>query len=121
MASASDFDTLADVLESLGRIPASRVLLKPVPGTATEDDVIALLEGPNKRLCELIDGVLVEKDMETRESLLAGFIFRKVGDFVDEHDLGETLPGDGALRLLRGLIRYPDVCFIGWDRMPDGF
>ena len=54
--------TLADWLESLGGIPPWRVLAQPFPGAAMERDVLApyAREG---RLCELSDGVLVEKGM----------------------------------------------------------
>ena len=44
MPSTIDFDTLGDVLERVGRVPASRILMKPAPGTATEDDVLTLLD-----------------------------------------------------------------------------
>src|SRR5207249_5149480 len=54
-------ETLADLLEWLGGIPPERVWMHPFPGTATEEDLIAILDGPNKRICELVDGVLVEK------------------------------------------------------------
>jgi Uma2 family endonuclease len=113
-------DTVADLLERLGGIPASRVLLTPTPGTATEADVLAALEEPRKRVCELIDGVLVEKDMSTTEGYLAGRLLRRLGAFAeDENDLGMVFPGDALLRLRPGLVRAPDVCFIPWDRIPD--
>lgn len=50
------FRTVADVLDHLGGIPPQRVRLHPVPGTATERDIFEA-----DRLCELVDGVLVEK------------------------------------------------------------
>lgn len=49
--------TVAELLDAL-HVPPQRVLLRPVPGEATEDDLLH-----NPRLCELIDGVLVEKTM----------------------------------------------------------
>ena len=54
--------TLADWLESLGGIPPWRVLAQPFPVAAMERDVLApyAREG---RLCELADGLLVEKGM----------------------------------------------------------
>jgi hypothetical protein len=54
--------TVADLLERLGGIPARRVRLRPTPGTATEQDVIEVHDR-EKKLCELVDGVLVEKVM----------------------------------------------------------
>ena len=59
-----------DLIERLGNIPLSRVLMDPSPGHATEADVIEA-ERRYHRLYELVDGVLVEKGMGFRESLLA--------------------------------------------------
>ena len=61
--------TIADLLESLGGIPARRVLSNPTPGTATERDLIELHERKNRRY-ELVDGTLVEKAMGFDESSL---------------------------------------------------
>lgn len=54
--------TLADLLASLGDISPSRIRAVPAPGTATLDDA-EKAESRYARLCELIDGVLVEKTM----------------------------------------------------------
>ena len=113
-------ETVADLIHRLGDIPADRILLEPAPGTATEKDVARWLDGPNKRLVELIDGVLVEKAMGTREGLLANFISRRIGNFAEEHELGLTGGGDSPFRLRLGLVRLPDVSFISWDRIPGG-
>jgi Uma2 family endonuclease len=112
-------ETLADLLRNLGDIPLERIRMKPPPGTAKEKDVIAARKSPHKRLCELVDGVLVEKAMSTRESLLAAVIVRLLGNFVDERDLGVVLGADGMLRLAPGLVRIPDVSFIPWERIAD--
>ena len=64
-AAPTTFDTVAELLDQLGGIPPERVLLHPQPGHATEQDVIRLLDGDDKRLCELVDGVLVEKGMDS--------------------------------------------------------
>jgi Uma2 family endonuclease len=109
---------LMEVRERLGNVPFERILLQPLPGTATEEDALRQLEGPTKRICELIDGVLVEKAMATREALLAGVILQTLGIVVEENDLGVLLPGDGMLRLEPGLVRIPDVTFISWDNIP---
>jgi len=61
--------SLRDVLRRLGNIPAERIGL-PV-GTATEADVWFALESPRKRLYELCDGVLVQKPMGMKASILA--------------------------------------------------
>jgi hypothetical protein len=62
-------ETLADLLEQLGGIAPDRVRFRPAPGTATEKDVLAIHDREG-RLCELADGVLVEKAVGLRESLL---------------------------------------------------
>jgi len=53
---------VSDLLEQLGDIPAFRVLLPPVPVTATVEDVVEV-RNRERRLCELVDGTLVEKGM----------------------------------------------------------
>jgi Uma2 family endonuclease len=109
--------TAADLVERFGPIPMDRIRTIPPPGTATEQDVIDIHDREN-RVCELIDGTLVEKTMATYESYLAGVIFRRIGDYVEEHDLGIALPADGMMRLSPGLVRVPDVSFISWSRLP---
>jgi len=111
--------TLADLLEDLGHIPLSRIRMRPPPGTATEEDVTKA-EGHTGRICELIDGVLVEKTMGYLESLLAVAVIRVLSDFVRRRHLGIVLAPDGTLRILPGQVRVPDVCFIRWDRFPGG-
>jgi hypothetical protein len=82
---------------------------KTAPETLAE---LAVREG-RKRLCELIDGVLVEKVMGTRESLLARILLRLLGNFVDAQDLGIVLGGAGILRVFPGVVRIPDAA---WQR-----
>lgn len=62
--------TVADLLELFGPMPAGRIRTNPAPGTATEQDVIDV-EARESRLCELADGVLVEKTGELYLSHLA--------------------------------------------------
>ncbi len=109
--------TVAELLRKLGGIPAKRVLLEPLPGTATEKDVLAV-ERREGRLCELVDGVLVEKAMGYEESFLAmrlGYLLQR---FLEKHDLGILAGADGTLRLLPGLVRIPDISFVSWDQLP---
>lgn len=109
--------TLADLLNGLGGIPADRVLFIPAPGTATEQDVVdAHLR--ERRLCELVDGTLIEKAMGYRESILAAALISFLRAFVVPRNLGLVSGEAGMLRLLPGLIRIPDVAFISWDRLP---
>jgi Uma2 family endonuclease len=113
-------ETFADLLHQIGDVPLERIRLRPPPGTATEEDVITALDGPVKRICELVDGVLVEKPMASTESMLGGVIFRLLGTFVEEKELGVVLPGDGPVKLWLGQVRFPDVTYIPWDRFPGG-
>ena len=106
------------MVERLGGIPLERIRFHPAPGTATEDDVITALEAPRKRICELIDGVLVEKAMGYRESVLASWLIVLLDGFVRPRNLGLVSSPDGTLRLWAGRVRIPDVAFTSWDRMP---
>lgn len=109
--------TAADLVARFGAIPLSRIHHAPAPGTATERDVIEAHDREN-RLCELIDGVLVEKTVGSYESYLAAALVEFIGRFVREHDLGIVLGADGMLRLSPGLVRIPDVSFLAWSRLP---
>jgi Uma2 family endonuclease len=113
-------ETLADLIDLLGGVPPRRILLRPTPGTATERDVERQLDGRRKRLCELVSGVLLEKDMATREARIGGIIFQRLQNYLDENDLGIAIPADGPLRIFPGLVYIPDVSFIGDEQLPDG-
>src|SRR5262249_129188 len=71
------------------------------------------------RLFELIDGVLVEKVMGLLESALTCDLIKLLGGFVDQNDLGFLAGPDGAVRLMPGLVRIPDVSFVSWDQVPN--
>src|SRR5690348_12773496 len=113
----ADVRTVADLLERLGNVPPDRVWFRPVPGTATEQDVIDI-EARYNRLCELVDGVLVEKTAGYFESRLALLLGHFIEDFLEENDLGLVLGADGTLRLMPGLVRIPDLSFVSWDKVP---
>jgi Uma2 family endonuclease len=110
--------TFADVLKQLGDISPSRVRFRPLPGTATEKDVIDI-DRREGRLYELVDGVLVEKVMGYTESRLACDLIRWLGNYLEQHDLGSLAGEGGTMRLLRGLVRIPDVSFVSWERFPN--
>jgi Uma2 family endonuclease len=110
--------TLADVVARLGGVPLERVIAVPAMGTATAADVIQERASPERRLCELIDGTLVEKPMGAKESILACYIIRLLGNHVQANRLGVVLGPDGMLQLFPGRIRIPDVSFIPWDQIP---
>ena len=105
-------------MASLGDIPLERIRMVPPPGTATEQDVTEADDHAD-RLCELIDGVLVEKTMGYKESLLAIEIGYLLRTFLEAHDLGIVLGPTARSKILPHQVRIPDVCFISWDRFPD--
>jgi Uma2 family endonuclease len=115
----ADRSTLADLVERLGNVPLNRILTRPPLGTATERDVTEL-EVHSKRLCELVDGVLVEKTVGYLESYLGVIIVGLVWEHVGKHDLGIVLAADGTLRILPDQVRISDCCFISWKRFPEG-
>src|SRR6516162_2776333 len=110
--------TLQDLVERLGKIPLSRVLMDPPPGRATEAD---LLEAERRyhRLYELVDGTLVEKGMGYPESMLALALAGFLRAYVNPRNLGVVSGADGFVRLFPGLVRIPDVAFASWERFPD--
>jgi Uma2 family endonuclease len=112
------YETFADLLKQLGDIPPERIRLIPPPGQATEEDVIT---SKNRfgRLCELVDGVLVEKPVGFYEARVGGVILYFIEAFLTEHDLGIAFPADALLRVAPGRVRLPDVSFFSWDHFPD--
>ena len=107
--------TLADVQSRLAGFPASRIRTYPAPGTATEKDVLEA-EARTNRICELIDGTLVEKVMASLESMLAAELIYFIRRFLETNNLGMVAAPDGLLKILPGQIRAPDVSFIRWER-----
>ncbi len=114
---APEIKTLADLMRRLGGIPLERIWFHPAPGRATEKDVIEV-EARENRLCELVDGTLVEKAMGFDESRLAVKLSHLVQSYLDQHDLGICIGADGMMRIAPGLVRIPDLSFISWDRLP---
>lgn len=112
------FDNAAEWLQALGGVPLERILFDPWPGTATDEDLLLFVER-DKRLCELIDGTLVEKPMGYWESLIAIALAARLSIYADEHDLGAVSGADSTLRMSSsGRVRLPDVAFISKARLP---
>ena len=105
--------TLADLIRDLGDIDPDRILMVPAPGTATLADV-------ERYECELIDGTLVRKPMGWLEALLASFIGRKLGNYAEDHDLGEVIGADCFFRVFEGGARAPDVSYVAYASLPGG-
>jgi Uma2 family endonuclease len=108
---------IADLLEGLGGISPRRVLLHPPPGQATEKDLLAY-QRRTGRACELVDGTLVEKPMGFLESHVALELGRRLGNFVEEKNLGVLAGEHGTMRIIPKLVRAPDVSFVRWEKLP---
>jgi Uma2 family endonuclease len=112
------YRTAAEWWDALGQVPFERIVFDPWPGTATESDIIRL-DDHEDRLCELIDGTLVEKSRGFEESLLAMRIGYLLMSFVVPRKLGIISGEAGMMRLFPGRVRIPDVAFVSFDRLPD--
>jgi Uma2 family endonuclease len=112
------FSTIADVQARLGNIPEARILSFPSPGTATLRDLLNA-EITNGRLCELVDGILVEKAMGFREGAIAVTISFLIRTYLQQHNLGLVAGADSGIRFKLNLVRMPDVSFIRWDSVDD--
>lgn len=112
------FDNAAEWLRALGGVPLERIIFDPWPGSATEADLLRFVER-DKRLCELIDGTLVEKPVGWAEAIVAANLITFLGAYVLRKDLGAVSGADSTLRMASsGRVRLPDVAFVSRDRLP---
>jgi Uma2 family endonuclease len=111
--------TITDLHRRFGPIPFGRIRQHPAPGTATEDDVIRL-DVHEDTLCELVDGILVEKTVGFEESWIAVNLGSLLNLHVSPRNLGLITGEGGTIRLAKGLVRIPDVAFFSWRRIPGG-
>jgi Uma2 family endonuclease len=110
--------TAVDLSSRFGPMPLRRIRFNPEPGTATEQDVLDLHQR-EKRLYELVNGILVEKAVGFLEAVLGAALAGRVATWVHQRNLGAVACAGGIMRLAPGLIRIPDVSFIEWDRFPN--
>ncbi|QDT39526.1 Uma2 family endonuclease [Stratiformator vulcanicus] len=111
--------TIADLVEELGGIPADRILLLPSPGTAGDNELLAV-EGRDA-LYELVDHVIVKKGaMAVVESRLAAVLLAILEQFLEIHRSGIVFGPDLDLRMSGGNVRKPDVSLALKGRFPDG-
>lgn len=118
MLKIASIRTLADLIDDLG-VPPSRILFHPIPGTATEQDVLDF-DDHEDRLVELYDGVLVEKAMGIEESIVGICIATLLSQHVRSRKLGVVAGSDGMVRYREGVVQMADVAYFSWDRFPDG-
>jgi Uma2 family endonuclease len=109
---------IAEWLRSLGNVPLGRIVMDPLPGNATESDLLALVEGD--RLVELVDGTLVEKPVGSLESRIGLYLAAAIVNFARPRKLGVVTGADGTLRMKSGHVRLPDITFISVDDLPGG-
>ena len=108
--------TIADIVAQLGDVPLERIRVQPPLGTATEADI----ERVSDRLCELVDGTLVEKPMGAYESFLAmqlGYLLMK---FLETNPMGFVYGESASTRMKNKNVRMPDISFYRRDRFLDG-
>lgn len=111
--------SLADLQHHLGDVPLERIRMYPPPGLATLEDALRL-GARDGAICEVVDGVLVEKPMGSYESLVAMMLGHILMSHVEKDSPGIVLGEQGTLQLLPAKMRIPDVSFIRWDRFPGG-
>jgi Uma2 family endonuclease len=71
------------------------------------------------RIFELIDGELIEKMPSFTPSKISSRINRKIGNFVDEHNLGYVTGEAGGYIMPNGDALIPDVGYISKARLPE--
>jgi len=111
------YPTLAGIWIRAGQVPLDRILTKPSPGTATEDDAADSRHKLNVN-CELVNGVLVAKTMGWYESQLALALGYFLHQYLVEHPIGIIAGEDGPFRTVGSNVRKPDVAFVSLDRFP---
>jgi len=110
--------SVADLQGHLGGIPLDRIRIIPPLGTATVEDAVQSESG-GRMVCELIDGVLVEKAAGFLESRLAVVVSHLIESFLDSRNFGLVAGAAGMLRILPDQVRIPDVSFVRWEQFPD--
>ena len=109
-----------ELIEHLGGTSPERVYLRPFPGQATEKDVVAIRATLERRLCELVDGVLVEIAYGFYESVLSVSLGSALAKYNEKSERGVLLGANMAYRLRPGCVRRPSISFVSWDRFLDG-
>jgi Uma2 family endonuclease len=112
--------TVADLLRHLGGVSPARVRCCPMPGKARERDVLKV-ERCEGRLCELVDGTLVEKILGLPKARLIRKISTALDTFMVKRELAFALLESGMTRLGAGLIRIADIsCYLLQDnKLPE--
>ena len=113
----AEIRTLGDLLRRLGGIPLDRIRFDPPPGSAMEEDLIAI-QGRKEGLFELVNGCIVEKAMGCREATVTSLLIASVGGYLRGNDLGFGVGPNCLFRVGGGVVRSPSLAFIAWDKLP---
>lgn len=109
--------TAADLHDHLGHILLHRIRLYPPPGIASLADIL-IVQTQDHRLCELVNGVLVEKTVGYYESRLALLIGYFLEDFLEAHDW--ALSSGPMVCCNDYMTRYAFRMFLFfWSHFPD--
>ena len=111
------FDNGREWLDALGGVPMDRVIWNPWPGTATEADLLRLVER-DRRLCELINNTLVEKAVGYMEERVVTRLSARMSVHAEGNDLGIVNGPAATMRVDSGNVRLPDVTFVTRQRAP---
>ncbi len=110
-ALTAKYANFAEWWHEMGDVPLERIIMNPPIGTATEADLLKRLDGADKRLCELVDGTLVEKPVGIKESRIAGKLITALNIFLAGKKLGFVCGEAGPFRLQAKRVRVPDVAY----------
>jgi Uma2 family endonuclease len=111
--------TVADLATAIGGIPLSRVCFSPVPGTATQEDLIRLNDDEGHHY-ELIHGTLVEKALGSWEGFLATWIATQFHIYLMSNEIGAAFGDNVPLVFSPQLVYIPDAGFISASRLSAG-
>jgi Uma2 family endonuclease len=116
---ASRWRTFAEILDRLGDVDPARIRADIWPDQTTDEDCT---ESKDRFgiLCEMVEGVLVEKVMGWEEARLATVLAHLISDYLDRNPLGIVIGPDGPIRIESRVIRMPDVSFLSWEHLPGG-
>ncbi len=103
----------------MGPKPAWRIRTTPAPGLATAANVLRIQQNEHWT-CELSDGILVEQDMGSEESVIAVWLLTFVNNCVIPCRLGLVTGEAGKIKINSHTVRIPDVAFVSVQRLPSG-
>jgi Uma2 family endonuclease len=111
------FVKLPDFFDALGGIPLDRIVMNPLPGTATVQDCLEY--GERIAPAELVDRTIVEKKMGYWEEKIGTELATDLNMHRRQRNLGGIVNGAAAqMRVATGNVRLPDVTYVTAERAP---